>query len=152
MLPMRLQFIIVMIATAIDDRLQRKLDYVEEERRILRERLDAVVGGKKISFTAEQRRRLTKAGKLLTPDERRKCCTIVKPATFLTWFRQLAAKKYDSSEVGRGRWSRVRTGRPARRALTARSLARFGSAACRTSIAERLRDRRRWILFWTSQV
>jgi hypothetical protein len=38
---MTLQFIIVMIVSAINDRLQRKLDYVEEERRILREQLDA---------------------------------------------------------------------------------------------------------------
>jgi len=67
MLPMTLQFIIVMIASAINDRLQRKLDYVEEERRILREQLDAVTGSKKIFFTAEQRRRLATAGKLLTP-------------------------------------------------------------------------------------
>ena len=42
------------------------------------------------------------AGKLLTPAERQKCCLIVKPATILAWFRQLAAKKYDSSEVRRG--------------------------------------------------
>jgi hypothetical protein len=47
-----------MIASEINDRLQRKLDYVEEERRILREQLDAATGGKKLSFTAEQRRRL----------------------------------------------------------------------------------------------
>ena len=46
MLPMTLQFIIVMIASAINDRLQRKLDYVEEERLILREQLDAATGGK----------------------------------------------------------------------------------------------------------
>jgi hypothetical protein len=32
MLPMTLQFLIVRIATAIDNRLQRKLDYVEGER------------------------------------------------------------------------------------------------------------------------
>jgi hypothetical protein len=44
MLPMTLQFMIVMIASAINDRLQRKLDYVEEERRILREQLDAATG------------------------------------------------------------------------------------------------------------
>ena len=44
MLPMTLQFIIVMIASAINDRLQRKLDYIEEERRILREQLDAATG------------------------------------------------------------------------------------------------------------
>ena len=35
MLPATLQFLIVRIASAINDRLQRKLDYVEEERRIL---------------------------------------------------------------------------------------------------------------------
>jgi hypothetical protein len=44
MLPATLQFLIVMIASAINDRLQRKLDYVEEERRVLRERLDAAMG------------------------------------------------------------------------------------------------------------
>jgi hypothetical protein len=67
---MTLQFLIVMIASAINDRLQRKLDYVEEERRVLRDQLDATTGGKKPSFTARQRRRLAEAGKLLTPDER----------------------------------------------------------------------------------
>jgi hypothetical protein len=50
MLPLTLQFIIAMIASGINDRLQRRLDYVEEERRILRERLDAVVGGKRTSW------------------------------------------------------------------------------------------------------
>ena len=103
MLPMTLQFLIVMIASAINDRLQRKLDYVEEERRILREQLDALSGGKKIFFTADQRRRLASAGRLLTPDERRKCCQLVKPATILAWFRQLAARKYDSADARRGR-------------------------------------------------
>jgi transposase len=103
MLPMTLQFIIVMIASAINNRLQGKLEYVEEERRILREQLDAATGGKKLSFTTDQRRRLATAGKLLTPDERRKCCDLVKPATILAWFRQLAARKYDSSEARRGR-------------------------------------------------
>ena len=103
MLPMTLQFIIVMIASAINDRLQRKLDYVEEERRVLREQLDAATDCKKLSFTADQRRRLATAGKLLTPDERRKCCDLVKPDTILAWFRQLAARKYDSSEARRGR-------------------------------------------------
>ena len=102
-LPMTLQFIIVMIASAINDRLQRKLDYVEEERRILQEHLDAATGGKKLSFTADQRRRLATAGKQLSPDEREKCCHLVKPATIPAWFRQLAARKYDSSDARRGR-------------------------------------------------
>ena len=103
MLPMTLQFIIVMIAAAINDRLQRKLDYVEEERRILQEQLDTATGGKKLSFTADQRRRLATTGKQLSPDERQKCCHLVKPAAILAWFRQLAARKYDSSEARGGR-------------------------------------------------
>jgi putative transposase len=108
MLPMTLQFIIVMIAAAINDRLQRKLDYVEEERCILQEQLDAATAGKKLSFTADQRRRLATAGKQLSTDERQKCCHLVKPATILAWFRQLAARKYDSSEARRGRPPKVK--------------------------------------------
>jgi hypothetical protein len=92
MLPATLQFLIVMIASAINDRLQRKLDYVEEERRILWEQVEALTGGRRISFTAHQRRRLAEAGKVLTPGERRKCCQLVKPATILAWFRDLAAE------------------------------------------------------------
>jgi hypothetical protein len=103
MLPATLQFLIAMIACAINDRLQRKLDYVEEERRILQDQLSAATGGKKPSFTTDQQRCLATAGKQLSPEERRKCCRIVKPATILAWFRQLAARKYDSSDARRGR-------------------------------------------------
>ena len=103
MLPATLQFLIVMIASAMNDRLQRKLDYVEEERRILQEQLDAATGGKKLSFTFDQRRRLATAGKLLTPEERQECCNLVKPATILDWFRQLDARKCYSSDARRGR-------------------------------------------------
>jgi len=63
-----LQFLIVTIASAINDRLQRKLDYVEEERRVLREQVAATTGSKKLSFTANRRRRLADAGKLLSPN------------------------------------------------------------------------------------
>ena len=43
------------------------------------------------------------AGKELSPDERRRCCQLVKPATLLAWFRQLGARKYDSSSRRTGR-------------------------------------------------
>jgi putative transposase len=44
-------------------------------------------------------------GKALSPEERKKCCQIVKPGTLLGWFRQLGKQKYDSSKskVGRPR-------------------------------------------------
>jgi len=100
MLPATLWFLIVRIAMAINDRLQRKLDYAEEERRVLREQLDAVTGGKKLSFAANQRRRLAEAGKFLTPDERQRCCLIVKPPTILAWFRRLAAQGCVADRTG----------------------------------------------------
>jgi len=60
-------------------------------------------------------------GKALFPEERNACCQIVRPSTILTWFRQLAGKKYDNSEVRR------RAGRP-RKANDIRGLVlRFAS-------------------------
>jgi hypothetical protein len=98
MLPFTLQFLIAMIATAINERLQWKLDYAQEEVRVLKESLRSVTGKDRIAFTPDQRRRLALAGIKLTPKERRKCCQIIKPGTILTWFRGLAARKYDSSQ------------------------------------------------------
>jgi hypothetical protein len=92
-----------MIACAINERLQRELDYVQEEVRVLREAVEAAPGSERIAFTADQRRRLTVAGKELTPDERQKCCQIVKPETLPAWFRQLGAKKYDGWRAKLGR-------------------------------------------------
>src|SRR5450759_194339 len=105
MLSATLQFIIAMIACAINERMQHKLDYTQEEVRVLKDVLAAITGSGRISFTADQRRRLAVAGKALRPEERRKCCQIVKPATLLAWFRQLGARNYDSShrKIGRPR-------------------------------------------------
>jgi hypothetical protein len=44
----------------------------------------------------------------LSPEERRKCCQIIKPGTILTWFRRLAARKYDSSGCKTGRPRKAR--------------------------------------------
>ena len=90
MLPATLQFLIAMIACAINERMQRKLDYTQEEVRVLKEILVALTGNGRISFTADQRRRLAVAGKALSPEERKKCCQIVKPGTILGWLRQLS--------------------------------------------------------------
>jgi putative transposase len=94
-----------MIACAINERMQRKLDYTQEEVRVLKEILAVITGSGRIPFTADQRRRLAVVGRALSPEERKKCCQIVKPGTILGWFRQLAAQKYDSSKskVGRPR-------------------------------------------------
>ena len=108
MLPFTLQFLIAMIASAIIARLQRKLDYSLEEVRVLKEIFHAATGKERISFTADQRRRLALAGIKLSPEERRKCCDIINPGTILTWFRGLAARKYDSSQRKTGRPRKAR--------------------------------------------
>ena len=105
MLPSTLQFVIALIACAIIERMQRKLDYAQEEVRALKGILRGVTGTGRIAFTSDQRRRLALAGKELTPDERRRYCQLVKPATILAWFRELGARKYDSSAARK-------TGRP----------------------------------------
>jgi hypothetical protein len=87
MLPVPIQFIIAMVAYAINERMARRLEYVQEEVRVLREALAAATGKKRIAFTPEQRRRLALKGKALTPEEREGCCQIVRPNTILAWFR-----------------------------------------------------------------
>jgi hypothetical protein len=101
MLPVTVQFIIGMLVHALNERMARRVDYLQEEVRLLKEALVAATGKSRIAFTSEQRRRLALKGKALSPAERTACCQIVRPATILTWFRQLAAKKYDSSEARR---------------------------------------------------
>ena len=97
-----------MIAHAINERMQRKLDYTQEEVRVLKEVVRALSWTGRISFTAEQRRRLALAGKELSGDERRRYCQIVKPATLLACFRELGARKYDSSRWQCGRPRKAR--------------------------------------------
>ncbi len=109
MLPATLQFIIAMVAYAINERMARRVEYLREEVRVLKEALAAATGKTRIDFTDAQRRGLALKGKALTSGERRGCCQIVRPETILAWFRRLAAENYDSSEartVGRPRKSK----------------------------------------------
>ena len=88
MLPSTLQFFIAMIASAINDRMQRKLRFREVELQVLKEKVQALSGSERLHFTAEERRRLAKAGKELTAAERRECCRLVKPETLMAWYRR----------------------------------------------------------------
>ena len=62
MLPATLQFLITMIACAINERMQRKLEYSQEEVRVLKDMLKAATGSDRIVFTSDQRRRLARGG------------------------------------------------------------------------------------------
>jgi len=50
-LPLPLQFIIAMIAHAINERMARQLDYLLEEVRVLREAFTETTGRKRVPFT-----------------------------------------------------------------------------------------------------
>ena len=97
-LPVTFQFLIAMVAYAINERMTRRLAYVQEEVRVLREALVNATGKKRIAFTVEQRQRLAIKRKALTPDEREGCRQLVQPAKILKWFRELVAKPYDGSK------------------------------------------------------
>ena len=80
-----LNFLVVMLACALNERMQKKLDYTQEEVRVLEEVIEALIGKKRIPLTNAQRRPLAILGKDLTPQERTEVCEIVKPATILAW-------------------------------------------------------------------
>jgi len=69
------------------------IDYLREENRILREQL----GGRRLRFTDDQRRRLATKAKGLGRKLLAEFATIVTPETLLAWHRQLIAPKYDGS-------------------------------------------------------
>ena len=100
MLPLTLQFVIAMIASAINERMQRKLDYALAEAEVLKELLKAATRTSRLAFTPDQHRRSALKGELLPPADRRACCQIVAPETILAWFRRLTAKKAVSAFSG----------------------------------------------------
>jgi hypothetical protein len=53
----------VTIAYAINERTARRLDYLQEEVRVLRELLEEATGQVRLPFTDEQRRRLAIKGR-----------------------------------------------------------------------------------------
>ena len=91
-------FLVVMLACTLNERMQKKLDYVQQEVRVLKQVVESLTGGQRVPLDDAQRRSLALAGKDLTPKERSEVCEIVKPATILAWFRDLVAKKYDGSQ------------------------------------------------------
>lgn len=106
MLPATLQFLIVMIARSINERMQKRLDYKTEEVLVLKEIFEALTGKGKIDFNERQRKRLATKGKELAPKGREECCELARPRTILEWFRRIYAEKYHSSKLRR------RPGRP----------------------------------------
>src|SRR6516162_2054754 len=69
------------------------IDYLREENRVLREQL----GGRRVRFNDDQRRRLAAKAKGLGRKVLGEVATVVRPETLLAWHRKLIAHKYDGS-------------------------------------------------------
>lgn len=91
------RFVAISIAGWMNQQQQKAIDYLREENRVLREQL----GGRRIRFTDDQRRRLAAKAKGLGRRALSQLATIVTPETLLAWHRKLIARKYDGSP-GRG--------------------------------------------------
>src|SRR5215468_7781968 len=96
--PFRL--LLVSLAGWLNQEQQEVIDYLQEENRVLREQL----GGKRLHFNDDQRRRLAVRAKKLGWRMLHDLTTIVTPATLLAWHRRLIARKYaGSKQRGPGR-------------------------------------------------
>ena len=90
--PFRL--LLISLAGWLNQRQQDVIDYLQEENRVLREQL----GGKRLDFNDDQRRRLAVRAKKLGWRMLHDLTTIVTPATLLAWHRKLIARKYNGNK------------------------------------------------------
>ncbi len=95
-----LQFLLMTFAGWVNRRQLAMIDYLKEENHVLRQQL----GGGKLRFTDEQRRRLAVKGRALGCRVLGELAGLVAPETILRWYRELIAAKYDgSARRGAGR-------------------------------------------------
>ena len=87
------RFLLIAVAGWMNQHQLLAVDYLREENRILREQL----GGRRLRFTDDQRRRLATKAKGLGRKLLAEFATIVTPETLLAWHRKLIAQKYDGS-------------------------------------------------------
>jgi transposase InsO family protein len=87
------QVFVVAAAGWVNRQQQQVIDYLQEENRVLREQL----GGSRLRFTDDQRRRLAAKAKLLGRKALGEIGSLVTPDTLLAWHRKLIARKWDYS-------------------------------------------------------
>ena len=94
------RFVLIAVSGWMNQQQLELINYLREENRVLREQL----GGKRLRFNDDQRRRLAAKAKGLGRKLLQELATIVTPETLLAWHRRLIAQKYDGSrQRGRGR-------------------------------------------------
>jgi putative transposase len=83
------RFVLIAVAGWRNQRQLHVIDYLREENRVLREQL----GGRRLRFDDDQRRRLAAKAKRLGRKLLAEVATIVTPETLLAWHRKLIAQK-----------------------------------------------------------
>ena len=111
-----LQFLLMTFAGWVDRRQLAMIDYLKEENLVLRQQL----GGGRLRFTDEQRRRLAVKGRALGLRVLDEFTGLVTPDTILRWYRELIAAKYDGT-VRRG------AGRPGTASSVRKLVVRFAA-------------------------
>jgi hypothetical protein len=94
------RFVLIAVSGWMNEQQLELINYLREENRVLREQL----GGKRLRFNDDQRRRLAAKGQGIGKEASARGATIVTPETLLEWHRRLIAQKCDGSRRrGRGR-------------------------------------------------
>jgi transposase InsO family protein len=89
-----LQFLMLIFAGWVNRHQQDVIEYLQEENRAPRDQL----GGRRLRFTDQRRRRLASKAKKVGRKGLFQIETLVTPDTLLRWHRQLIARKYDGSK------------------------------------------------------
>ena len=88
--------VMAIIGGHVDEELLKRNEYLAAENEILRSKIEG-----RLLFTDDERRRLAVLGKNLGRKALAEIGPVFKPETILGWFRELIAKKFDSSKVPR---------------------------------------------------
>jgi hypothetical protein len=85
------QMLLLMFAGWVNRHQLDVIEYLQEENRVLKERL----GGRRLRFTDAERRRLARKAQSLGRKVLNELETLVTPDTLLRWYRELVASKWN---------------------------------------------------------
>jgi hypothetical protein len=88
-----LQILLIVLAGWVNRRQLDVIAYLQEENRVLKERL----GGRRLRFTDAERRRLARKAQALGRKGLNELQTLVTPDTLLRWYRERVAFKWNYS-------------------------------------------------------
>jgi hypothetical protein len=102
MLALSLQTYILILVGLVTRDQEEVITYLQAENKVLREQLDAALGGKRMRFSERQRRPLAEFRRKLGWRRLARYCQVVTPRTIYSWHaRLIAAANMDIRELRR---------------------------------------------------